>query len=774
MLQVNKRFVETAAKVAPDSQSLADLYIAAVSFVRRQFPIIVPVWLCIFALGFAYLLTAPARYTAKAELLIDSRKMQLFAQQSVLGDISVDSATVESQVEVLKSENVALVVIRKLHLDSDPQFVSQGGGIVSGIIGRVRSLFTRGGQPDSEFAKLRRTVAIFESNLKVKRVGLTYVIDISFRSLSPDRAAQIANEVADAYVVDQLDAKDQATRLAGKWLHARIQELRDQASNAERAVLDFKQKHNIVDTGGRLMGEQQLVEINSQLVTAQSQTAEAQARVQRVRTIIDKGTPQGSIPGILEQSDPAVTDSLHDEVIVKLRNQYLEYAAREADLSRRLGPNHLAVVNLRNQMLEARKAIFDELNRIAQAYQSDYQIAKAREDSIRKTLSEVVAHSQSTDQAQVSLRQLESTAQTYRALYDSFLQRYMEATQQESFPITEARVISRATRPMSKSQPNTLLVLALASVGGMLIAFGGGLWREIGDRAFRSGSQVKATLYTDCVAVVPLVKSANTRSIGRARRAAAEARMDPRLRGTRFLINDQSMLWYAVNQPFSQFAESVRAVKLAADGCAAEKANKVIGVTSSVPNEGKSTIAASLAQLIAHGGARVALVDADLRNPILSHQLAPNAKAGLIEILSDKVPLSDVLWTDATRRLAFLPTVLKTRLAYSSEFLASTATKTLFGALAQYYDYVIADLSPLTPVVDVRATTSFVHSYVYVIEWGRTNAAIVEHALDAARSIHDNLLGVVLNKADFDVLNRYGDYRGSYYRRYYAHYGRAA
>ena len=200
-----------------------------------------------------------------------------------------------------------------------------------------------------------------------------------------------------------------------------------------------------------------------------------------------------------------VADTLKNEVVSKLRSQYLELAAREADWSVRYGHDHLAVVNLRNQMREIRNSIFEELKRLGETYKSDYEIAKQREAGVQKELSQAISKSQETDTASVSLRELQSTAQTYKSLYDNFLQRYMESVQQQSFPITEARLISSASRPLRKSNPKTLLVLAIASIGGIALGFGIGILRDLSDRVFRTSSQVESSLQTDCIALVPLL-----------------------------------------------------------------------------------------------------------------------------------------------------------------------------------------------------------------------------------------------------------------------------
>ena len=240
---------------------------------------------------------------------------------------------------------------------------------------------------------------------------------------------------------------------------------------------------------------------------------------------------------------------------------------------------------------------------------------------------------------------------------------------------------------------------------------------------------------------------------------------------SRIIAPNAGLLRYVIDSPLSPFAESIRAVKVSVDLSGAAKSNKVIGITSSLPNEGKSTIAASLAQLSAHGGARVILVDCDLRKPSLSQELVPNATPGLIDVITNTASLDKVIWSDPSTRLSFLPAGVKSRLIHTSEILASDAMKRFFDRLRESYDYVIVDLSPIAPVVDVRSTTHLVDSYVFVIEWGKTKIDVAEHALNSARGVYDNLLGVVLNKVNLKLLNRYEGHGNYYYSRHYAHYG---
>jgi polysaccharide biosynthesis transport protein len=750
----------------PDYASLEELFKIFTGFLHRQYPVIVVAFLLTMALTAVYLFTTPPSFTAFAKLLIDTRKVQLFQQQSVLGDAPPDTWLIDSQVEVLQSENVALAVIKDLHLTKDPQFLWPKVGLFSAIKGSVLGLVdsvlrlfqsTSTSTSDPEFALTRAAVERFQSQLIITRAGLTYIISVGFRAQDAQQAAKIANAVADAYIADQLEAKYQAALRAGTWMQDRIKELRVQATNAERAVEDFKTKNNIVAASGRLMNEQQLSELNTSLIQARALTAETKAKLDRIDEILRSG---------VEVPDATVTDSLKSEVINKLRSQYLDFSRQAAELSAKYGARHLAVVDLRARMQEIRKVIIDELNRIAQTYRSDYEIAKAREESISKSLTEIVSVSQTTNQAQIVLRDLESRAWSSRQLHDSFLQRYMETVQQQSFPISEARVITRATPPLRPSNPRTLLVLMVGATGGVIAGFGLGLLRDIWDQVFRTSDQVASILHTDCIAMLPKVVEGQVTSRSR------QPRTDYGGLAHRIIKRDQSLFWAVIDSPLSRFAESIRAIKIAADLQRSVKGSKVLAFTASLPNEGKSTAAMALAQSIASVGGRVLLLDADLRNPGLSRKLIPEARVGLLEVLANEVKIEDALCVDPDTRLVFLPAVVNERMAHSSEVLACESTRILFERLRQAYEYIIVDLPPLAPVVDVRAMTHLIDSFVFVIEWGRTKIDVVEHALRMAPGVYDNLLGVVLNKADLNLLGRFESHRRQYYdNRHYSRYG---
>ena len=720
------------------------------ALLRRQYIVILFCSLLAAATGMIYLLITPPKYTAHASLILDGRKGQFFQQQSILADTPTDAAWVESQVNVVKSVNIAERVIKNLHLTELPEFVGSDVDAFSRLLGFVR---TSPRPPRSAFELTRQTAEVFERNLEASRVGSSYVLDVGFTSNDADRAAQIANSVAETYIIDQLDAKFEANQRASNWLQDRANGLRDQASVAENAVVAFKQQNGIVAADGKLMSEQRVADLNAQLVLARGQTAEAQARLDRIETIIRTNSTT--------TSDATITDALNNPIMTKLRQQYLDLVNREAAWSARYGKNHLAVMNLRNQIYQTRDSILQELKRYAQTYRSDSEIAKQRQDSLEKDLASAVTQSEKTNKARVELNGLESSAQSFRTLHNSFLQRYTASIQQQSFPITEARIISRATRPFKKSTPKNGVIFALACLGGLGLGAGLGFIREVMDRVFRTTGQVEKVLNTPCVAVVPLVGDAS-----RVENTDATS-----LEGQRSIARDGSVCWMVSEQPWSRFSEAIRSVKLTADLNIAN-GHKVIGFTSALPHEGKSTVATALAQLAAQVGGKVIVVDGDLRNPSLSRRFAPNATLGIADVLAGDHSLDDIAWSDRLGGMTFLPAFSKSRLLHTSEVLASQATRRLFDELRERYDYTIVDLPPLAPLIDVRATPHLFDGYFLVVEWGQTKYDVVQHAINTAPRVYDGLLGVILNKVNMQYMARYEMHRDKYYKNpYFARYG---
>jgi capsular exopolysaccharide synthesis family protein len=233
-----------------------------------------------------------------------------------------------------------------------------------------------------------------------------------------------------------------------------------------------------------------------------------------------------------------------------------------------------------------------------------------------------------------------------------------------------------------------------------------------------------------------------------------------------------SPFWSVVDSHPSPFAEAIRSIKLATNLNVTGRPNKVVGFTSSLPGEGKSTIAAAFALMTAQSGGKVIIVDCDLRNPSASRSLAPEATIGLLDVVSGAKPLEEAVWRDPKNNLVLLPALKNGALFDTSELLAAESTKKLFERLRENFDYVVVDLPPLAPVVDVRAAIHLVDCAILVVEWGHTKIDVVRHALNTAPNAHEALIGAVLNKTQMDRIKLYDTQYGVLYdERHYARYG---
>jgi len=403
--------------------------------------------------------------------------------------------------------------------------------------------------------------------------------------------------------------------------------------------------------------------------------------------------------------------------------------------------------------------MLQELSRIAEVYRADADVAKRSEDELVASLAKARAETDSTNSAQVTLRELERQANTYRNLYESFLDRYKSSIQQQSFPITDARVLTSATPPREKSSPKTILSVVLALIGGSLLGAGIAFSRALNDKVFRTPAQIETILGVPCLGVVPkLVAKKTTVKKGAAAQPANTA--------ARPLKRELGLLRLAAREPLSRFAETLRSVRLTADLGRDNGSMRVIGVVSSVPGEGKSTIAMNLAELIASSGKRVLIIDADLRNPALSNEVAPDRQNGLLEFLLGKVALADIVYTNSSGTLGFVP-ARHGQASHTSELLGSVRMEELLADARNVYDYVIVDLPPLAPVVDARAIAGAIDGFVFVVEWGQTSFATATHALHETPVVNTKVIGCVLNKTDLKDLRIQAMSRGS--NQYYSY-----
>src|SRR5450631_4808522 len=636
-------------------------------FLGRQWRPITLATALALVLGVSYLAVAPPRYTAKLEMIIDTDGVTWSQSELSSKKQIVEDALVESKIEATQSESVILSVIRRLRLNEDPEFIGNDTGLMQRFFSFLE-LAPAVRLERSNEQLTREAVKRVKGNLEVTRLGLSYVDQIAFTSLDPDKAANIANAFADAYVEDQLQAKFEATRRASVWLEQRIGELRQQASDAYKAVQDFKSDNSIIiGVDGKLASEVELDQLGIALAKARADTSQARAKLDRISRVLEQRSDKENSLNI---PDPVVTDALSNPVITKLRQQFLDDQNKESEWSARYGPDHTAARNLRAEMAALQRAIWDEISRIAESYKSELQIAKSQEESIDKRMIEVFQKSGATRQSQVRLRELETAANTYRGIYETFLSRFTQSVQQQSFPSTEARIVTVASPPSSRSSPKLGLTLALAAISGMGLGVMLAFAREQMNRQIHTRAELEKLLGTSCLAVLP-----------------AFAQKKPVLRKLRGATRESSAFRQIGEvAPFSATAEALRYIKVAID--LHPTGGKVIGIVSALPGEGKTTVATGFAAFVAKSGARTLLVDADLRNPSMTRTLGYAGAPGLLNMVSEKSDFCDLVVTDSKFKFDFLPSSTRMKPSNSSDILNSPAMKDMLRAAKSNYDYV--------------------------------------------------------------------------------------
>ncbi len=711
------------------------------AIVRRRKTLIIACTLASLGLGIAYLVTTPKMYTAQATLLIDRNRLQAFRQEGAPPDIAVDPATVESQIETLKSESVTTAVVTALNLTNDPELVGPSTSPVAVAIGFVRS-FLEKQQPDTPEILLRKAVNGVGERMEAKRVGLSLAIAVSFTSLSPEKSARVANEIAHAYLREQVSAKVETIKQATQWLSESISDLEKRVNEADRAVLDFRSRNGIVDIGGKLPGEQQLVEAQTELNAARAAVQAAKARVDGSEDLLAKGA-----------TDSAVSDLLRSETVIKLRNLQSEQQARIAGLIARVGAKHELVLRERANMAQTESSIEDEYRRIIQSYQRDLDVARSRLGEQEKEVARLGASLAISREALPQLRELESSAQSVRNLYEGFRQRQLVANANVTVDVGESRVITRAFAPLVPSAPRTMLIIVAALAVGIASGTGAALARELLDTRVRTIAQMEGATHVTCLGILPRVKS----SASRARMEGA----DPANRVfTLFKATGPGNI--VLHQPFSLFAETIRNLKVSIDTRRLSSEVRSVGVVSAQAGEGKTTTTINLALVIAQAGSRVLVIDADLRNPQLTRTFVPAANAGLPDVLTGSLSVRDAIWREARTGIDILPTVARQKIHNSSELLASEAMRRLLQHVATMYDYVLLDCAPLGPVVDVRASAHLIDGFLMAAAWGETPIDVVER-IALADYLDGKLLGTVLTMVDIARYKLFEAYNDSYY-----------
>lgn len=744
----------------------------------RQLKVVAACCLIGLFLGVVYLQTTPLTYTATARVLIDEGLSRITEETASPLSMQTDGAVL-SQIEILTSARLAGNVVDKMALTENPDFMDPPSSLLGGTVGRLRGFvgWLRSGQAATDTAadpagqaareaqaKRRHAVDQLQKNVIAQRVGRTFVILVGYPSHDPQLAADITNAYVEAYLSHQLEASYEASERATVWLEDRLEDLRVSSQNAARQVEEYRAEHGLAESEGRLLTERQLGELTARLIEAQAATAQAGALYEQYKAIVDSGSAEAAGNAAITSGQDPTSE------IVTLKTQYNNVTRREREISANFGEDHAQAVALRREQAELTRSIFAELQQMTESYRNDYEVARAREAGLRETIAEARGESAEANRSNVVLRELEQQASALSSLYQTFLSRYEETQQSQTFPIAKVRSISDATAPRNATGPRTSMVLGISLILGGMLGCAFGALNEFNERFFRTGEDVQEHLGMKFLGYLPVIAGSESRSkpagpplkppsAGAAKPANALAERRARMRIT-------------VDAPGSMFAETLRNAKIAADIVLQGNRSKVVGVMSILPREGKSTVAANLGYLLASNGIRTLLIDADLRNPGLTRTLGIRSEGGVIEAAVTPQNWRSFLKHDRQTGLAILPAMVRGRFSHTSELLSSPGMRQLLEQARQSFEYVIVDLPPLGPVVDAKAFEPLADAFVMVAEWGRTPRAMVRSALSSEPRIAGKVLGVMLNSVKLSSLPKYGAFGSSeqFLRSYSSYY----
>ena len=675
----------------------------------------------------AFALKTPS-YTATGSMLVDTKGVNIASPQQPNSPQS-DTDLVDTQVEMLRSHALAERIVRRLALYNDPEFNASAGPRFFGLApARAPTV-----QPS---ARLVSAVADnVRNHLHVRRVEATYVVDVGFSAASPTKAARLANTYMDEFQRKQLDDKVAIVSRANGEIGASLEKMRSDAERAEAEVQRYKIAHGLMSADGATMAEQEVSTLNQQIAVAKAEHAEKAARLSAAQTQLRSGSGGADVGA-----------ALGSETIRELRKQEAELSVKLAQLKTDFKPEYPEVKRTQAQLDDIRGEIQREINRILSNLRAEATAAAGRESSLLASRGQAAGGLASNNEAMIGLVGLQQRSDAAKGIYEAYLTRAKQVAAESGLQQADASINSAAAPPTKPSSPNMQLGVFVAFLAGLISAAMAVLLAEFWDKHLRSRLDVERELGVPFAGVLPDFRSVKPK----------------KLRGP-----DAQPQEYLVSHPFSGFAEAFRNLRAFLTISTRGDNAKLIVVTSAVPREGKSLTSFCLARTLALSGARVCLVDCDLRQRGVTKLIGPR-DVGLVEVVQDKVPLDEALVHDPKSNCFVLPAAGK---SIPYDLFSNPDTDALFEELQARFDYVILDSPPILGVADARILAAKAHRVLYLVQWNKTPIRAAQSATDILNECGANVAGAILTKVNVKDQARYGygdssDYYG-YFKNYY-------
>jgi succinoglycan biosynthesis transport protein ExoP len=673
-------------------------------------------------------------YRGTATLLIEQGKNKVVSIEDVYNQGFTSREYFQTQAEILKSDELARKAVEKLKLTTHPDYDPRQAQ--PGPMSRITGLFSEP-QPPTEEGILRSVIKRFKSDLQIQLVRNSQLVQIAFTAHDRELAAKVPNELANIYIENDLDARVAMTQKASEWLRGRMGELKDKVDASEKALQDYRDRAQIVDTKGLAMSGagRQLEELTRSLVEARAKRAEAESAYSQVQQI-RSGKLQANYESI-----PAV---LRHPLVQKLKEVEGDAERRLSDAAKRYGPEHPKMIQARAELDAARENTRRQEEVVVQGLAKEYEFARANEAAVERALAQSKGDIQNINRKEFQLGILERDVQQNRNLYEMFVNRLKETSVGSDVQSTIARVIDPATVPGGPYSPNKGQIVGIATAMALVIAAMLALLLDRLNNTLNSTSDVENRLGVPALGVLQKIKGFSKKGF----------------------ISELAFF----NDTQSTFSEAVRTVRTSVLMSALDHQHKVVVITSSVPEEGKTTLSFNLACALGQVK-KVLLVDGDLRRPKIGKLVGRDSKTpGLADLVAGQAQVSQCVFFDERAGVHILPagTVPPNPL----ELLSSKRFEDVVSKLKEAFDIVIIDSAPLQLVSDAQVLSQFASALIYVVKADSTPYQVAQNGIKKLRRINAPILGVVLNQLDLEKAEKYyGEYSG--YRSYkgYKKYG---
>lgn len=697
--------------------------------VLQRAPLGLAVATVVFILVLGLFALQPPAFTAVGSVVIDPKQQNLTDTSFQQGGLPPDTSAVDTQVEILRSPALAQDVVKRLRLYNDPEFNPALAPRFFGVIPAQAPI----SQPDAR--TLSKVTNAMMARTWARRAGLTYVVQVGVSASSPQKAALITNTILETYLSRQLDEKVAAVTRANTQLGASLEKMRQEAESAEARVQQYKNANGLLSAEGATMAEQEVSTLNQQVAISKADHAEKAARLSAALAQLRNGSGGADVGAALGST-----------TVQELRKKEAETSIRLAQLKSDFKPEYPEVLRTQAQLDDIRLQIQAEINRILSSLRAESSAAAGREASLTGSRGAAQGGLASNSKAQVGLLAIQQRSDAAKQIYEAYLNRAKQVAAEGSLQEADAKISSPAALPTSASSPNMKIAGVLALLGALIAGAGAMLMAEFWDKQLRCRADIERDLGVPFAGVLPDFKSIQPKGLRGADATPAE---------------------FLLNHPYSGFAEAFRNLRAFLMISARGQDARLFAITSAVPREGKSLTSLCLARTLALSGARVLLVDCDLRQRGVS-KLMGERDVGVVEVVEQGLAVSAALIHDAKTNLFILPASGK---SVPHDLFSDPRTDALLRNLANQFDYVILDTPPILGVADARILAAKADLVLYIVQWNKTPLRAAQSAVEILHDCGANVAGALLTKVDVKGQARYGygdssDYYG-YFKNYY-------